>query len=80
MFRKSGRVVHGAQRDEDWRKAFLYEYNYEMQFPYTPNIRGVRIKTALLDPKIRYRPQSSPHARREELTVEPTPALTSRGA
>ncbi len=25
-----------------WRDAFLYEYNYEKQFPYTPNVRGVR--------------------------------------
>jgi N-acetylglucosamine-6-sulfatase len=28
--------------DEQWRKAWLYHYNYEKQFPYTPNIRGVR--------------------------------------
>lgn len=25
-----------------WRDAFLYEYNFERQFPYTPNVRGVR--------------------------------------
>lgn len=25
-----------------WRDAFVYEYNYEPQFPYTPNVRGVR--------------------------------------
>lgn len=25
-----------------WRSSFLYEYNYEAQFPYTPNVRGVR--------------------------------------
>ncbi|MEI7729594.1 MAG: sulfatase [Verrucomicrobiota bacterium] len=25
-----------------WRTEFLYEYNYEKQFPYTPNVRGVR--------------------------------------
>lgn len=25
-----------------WRKSWYYEYNYEKQFPYTPNIRGVR--------------------------------------
>ncbi|MPR36000.1 sulfatase family protein [Salmonirosea aquatica] len=25
-----------------WRKAWFYEYNYEKQFPYTPNVRGVR--------------------------------------
>lgn len=26
----------------DKRKSFLYEYNYEKEFPYTPNVRGVR--------------------------------------
>jgi arylsulfatase A-like enzyme len=25
-----------------WRDAFLYEYNYEKQFPYTPNVRAIR--------------------------------------
>ena len=25
-----------------WREAWLYEYNYEIQFPYTPNVRGIR--------------------------------------
>lgn len=25
-----------------WREAFLYEYNFEIQFPYTPNVRAVR--------------------------------------
>ncbi len=25
-----------------WREAWLYEYNYEQQFPYTPNVRGIR--------------------------------------
>ena len=28
--------------DPVWRKSFLYEYNYEKQFPYTPNVRGIR--------------------------------------
>ena len=28
--------------DPGWRTAWLYEYNYEKQFPYTPNIRGIR--------------------------------------
>ena len=28
--------------DSTWRKSWFYEYNYEKQFPYTPNIRGVR--------------------------------------
>jgi len=26
----------------DWRKSWYYEYDYEKQFPYTPNVRGVR--------------------------------------
>jgi arylsulfatase A-like enzyme len=29
-------------RTVKWRDAFLYEYNYEKQFPYTPNVRAVR--------------------------------------
>jgi arylsulfatase A-like enzyme len=28
--------------DPDWRTSWYYEYNYERQFPYTPNVRGVR--------------------------------------
>ena len=28
--------------DDQWRKAWFYEYNYEKQFPYTPNVRAVR--------------------------------------
>lgn len=41
--------IHGtswkrlAQGDPTgWRKSWFYEYNYEKQFPYTPNVRGVR--------------------------------------
>ncbi len=28
--------------DPAWRRSWFYEYNYEKQFPYTPNIRGIR--------------------------------------
>ncbi len=28
--------------DPEWRTSWYYEYNYEKQFPYTPNVRGVR--------------------------------------
>ena len=28
--------------DSAWRKSWFYEYNYEKQFPYTPNVRAVR--------------------------------------
>jgi len=41
--------VHGAsfksvgQGDEsNWRRSWMYEYNFENEFPYTPNVRGVR--------------------------------------
>jgi N-acetylglucosamine-6-sulfatase len=34
------RLVQGESTD--WRTAWYYEYDYEKQFPYTPNIRGVR--------------------------------------
>ena len=28
--------------DAAWRNSWFYEYNYEKQFPYTPNVRAVR--------------------------------------
>ncbi len=28
--------------DPAWRTAWFYEYNYEKQFPYTPNVRALR--------------------------------------
>ena len=28
--------------DPDWRTGWFYHYNYEKQFPYTPNVRGIR--------------------------------------
>ena len=31
--------------DPGWRKSWFYYYNYEKEFPYTPNIRGVRTET-----------------------------------
>lgn len=31
--------------DRAWRKSWFYHYNYEKQFPYTPNVRGVRTDT-----------------------------------
>ncbi len=41
--------IHGSswvklvQRgDSAWRTSWFYHYNYEKQFPYTPNVRGVR--------------------------------------
>ncbi len=31
-----------AGKTRGWRKSFIYFYNYEKEFPYTPNVRGVR--------------------------------------
>ncbi len=31
-----------AGKSAPWRTSWYYEYNYEKQFPYTPNVRGVR--------------------------------------
>ena len=33
-------LVRGDARR--WRRSWYYEYNYEKEFPYTPNVRGVR--------------------------------------
>ena len=33
-------LLNGKTRG--WRTAFFYEYNYEKQFPYTPNVRALR--------------------------------------
>ncbi len=35
-------VALAEGRNGDWRDFWLYEYNYEQQFPYTPNVRSVR--------------------------------------
>jgi N-acetylglucosamine-6-sulfatase len=31
--------------DPAWRKAWIYYYNYEKQFPYTPNVRAIRTES-----------------------------------
>lgn len=37
------KLVRGdAAAEAAWRTSWYYEYNYEKQFPYTPNVRGVR--------------------------------------
>jgi len=33
------------QGDDDWRDAWFYHYNYEKQFPYTPNVRSIRTES-----------------------------------
>lgn len=35
-------VKMATEGDPNWRKGWVYHYNYEKQFPYTPNVRGIR--------------------------------------
>ncbi|WP_146851737.1 sulfatase family protein [Brevifollis gellanilyticus] len=35
-------VKLAKEGDSDWRTAWFYHYNYEKQFPYTPNVRAIR--------------------------------------
>jgi N-acetylglucosamine-6-sulfatase len=39
---RSWKNLAQGKSDAQWRKSFLYHYNYEKQFPYTPNVRAVR--------------------------------------
>ena len=39
---RSWMQIAGGTGEPAWRTEWLYEYNYEKQFPYTPNIRGIR--------------------------------------
>ncbi len=39
---RSFKQLVSSGEDPGWRKSWLYEYNFETQFPYTPNVRGVR--------------------------------------
>jgi len=39
---RSTRRLMAGEMDPAWRKSFYYAYNYESEFPYTPNVRGVR--------------------------------------
>ena len=39
---RSWKAVAQGHADSQWRQSFLYHYNYEKQFPYTPNVRAVR--------------------------------------
>ncbi len=39
---RSWKKLAQGESDPQWRTSFLYHYNYEKQFPYTPNVRAVR--------------------------------------
>ena len=51
---------------------WLYEYNYEKQFPYTPNVRGVRTETLEIHPLPARRRRPRPaHGRALQHRVRP---------
>jgi N-acetylglucosamine-6-sulfatase len=39
---RSWKGLAQGQNDPAWRQGYVYMYNYERQFPYTPNVRALR--------------------------------------
>jgi N-acetylglucosamine-6-sulfatase len=39
---RSWRRLAEGEDDPSWRQSYVYMYNYEKQFPYTPNVRALR--------------------------------------
>jgi N-acetylglucosamine-6-sulfatase len=39
---RSWKRLAQSQPDPEWRQSYVYLYNYEKQFPYTPNVRALR--------------------------------------
>jgi N-acetylglucosamine-6-sulfatase len=39
---KSWKRLAQGGTDPNWRRSYVYMYNYEKQFPYTPNVRALR--------------------------------------
>jgi N-acetylglucosamine-6-sulfatase len=39
---RSWKALAQGQDDPAWRRAYVYMYNFEKQFPYTPNVRALR--------------------------------------
>jgi N-acetylglucosamine-6-sulfatase len=39
---RSWKRLAQGQPDPEWRQSYVYIYNYERQFPYTPNVRALR--------------------------------------
>ncbi len=55
---RSWKRLAQGQPDPGWRTSFAYFYNYEKQFPYTPNIRALRTEDWKY---VRYPNASAPH-------------------
>ena len=39
---RSWKLLAQGEEDAGWRQNYVYLYNYEKQFPYTPNVRALR--------------------------------------
>ena len=61
---RSWKKLAQGQPDPGWRTSFAYLYNYEKQFPYTPNIRALRTQEWKY---IRYPNSSAPTPHLSEL-------------
>lgn len=55
---RSWKALAQGQPDSSWRQSYVYMYNYERQFPYTPNVRALRTERWKY---IRYPNSATPH-------------------
>lgn len=55
---RSWKAVAQGNSDPDWRESYVYLYNYERQFPYTPNVRALRTEDWKY---VRYPNSNTPH-------------------
>jgi len=55
---RSWKALAQGRPDPNWRKSYVYMYNYEKQFPYTPNVRALRTEDWKY---VRYPNSPTPH-------------------
>jgi N-acetylglucosamine-6-sulfatase len=55
---RSWKGIAQGQADPAWRQSYVYMYNYEKQFPYTPNVRALRTQEWKY---VRYPNSPTPH-------------------
>lgn len=55
---RSWKPLASGQDVADWRQSYVYLYNYERQFPYTPNVRALRTEEWKY---VRYPNSPTPH-------------------
>ncbi len=55
---RSWKALASGEAVDDWRENYVYLYNYERQFPYTPNVRALRTEEWKY---VRYPNSPTPH-------------------